>query len=202
MAGVWEGFALTTANYITLLRILLIPVFVGFAVYYARSVSNHERDETLRITAIAVFAIAALSDLVDGWVARRFNQQTRLGTILDPLADKLLLLAAVITLSMSGWPAPLPLWFVIVVLTREILSIALAFLVDQVAGKVSVKPHWTGKAATALLITTVGCSMIGWYNIVTWMAVAACVFTFTSGGIYIAGAIQQINAGENKQTPS
>ncbi len=193
---------MTTATYITLVRILLIPVFVGFAVYYARSVRIHEPDENLRIAAIATFAIAALSDLLDGWVARRFNQQSRLGAILDPLADKLLLLAAVITLSFSEWPAPLPLWFVIVVLTREFLSIAGAFLVDHVAGKVNIKPHWTGKAATALLITTAGCSMMDWDNVVFWMAVAACVFTFTSGGIYIAGAVQQINAGENKQIPS
>jgi cardiolipin synthase len=183
-------------------RILLIPVFVGFAVYYAHSVRIHEPDESLRIAAMVVFAIAALSDLLDGWVARRFNQCSRLGAILDPLADKLLLLAAVITLAVSDWPAPLPLWFVIVVLTREILSITGAFLVDHVAGKVSIKPHWTGKAATALLITTAGCSMIGWDNVVYWMAVVACIFTLTSGGIYIAGAVQQINAGENKQLPS
>ncbi len=193
---------MTTATYITLARILLIPVFVGFAAYYARSVRIHEPDENLRIAAIAIFAIAALSDLVDGWVARRFNQCSRLGAILDPLADKLLLLAAVITLSFSDWPARLPLWFIIVVLTREVLSIAGAFLVDHVAGKVSIQPHWTGKAATALLITTAGCSMIGWDNVVVWMAAIACIFTFTSGGIYIAGAVQQINAGENKQIPS
>ncbi|MCE9520177.1 MAG: CDP-alcohol phosphatidyltransferase family protein [Verrucomicrobia bacterium] len=193
---------MTTATYITLVRILLIPVFVGFAVYYAHSVRIHQPDENLRIAAIVTFAVAALSDLIDGWIARRFNQCSRLGAILDPLADKLLLLAAVITLSVSDWPAHLPLWFVIVVLTREILSIAGAFLVDHVAGKVSIKPHWTGKAATALLITTAGCSMIGWDQVVVWMAVAACVFTFTSGGIYIAGAVQQINAGENKQIPS
>ena len=192
---------MTTATYITLARILLIPVFVGFAVYYARSVRDHEPDESLRIAAISTFAIAALSDLLDGWVARRFNQRSRLGAILDPLADKLLLLAAVITLSFSEWPAHLPLWFVIVVLTREILSIAGAFLVDHVAGKVTIKPHWTGKTATALLITTAGCSMIGWDKVVIWMAAIACIFTFTSGGIYIADTVRQINAGENKPQP-
>ncbi len=193
---------MTTANYITLARILLIPVFVGFAVYYARSVTEHQPNESLRIAAVATFAVAALSDLLDGWIARRFNQRSRLGTILDPLADKLLLLAAVITLSFSAWPAHLPLWFVIVVLTREILSIAGAFLVDHVAGKVTIQPHWTGKAATALLIGTAGCAMIGWDRVVVGMAAVACAFTFASGAIYIAGAVRQMNAGENKQLPS
>lgn len=192
---------MTTANYITLARILLIPVFVGFAVYYARSVRNHEPDEHLRIAAIATFAIAALSDAVDGWVARHFNQRSRLGAILDPLADKLLLLAVVITLSFSEWPARLPLWFVIVVLTREILSITGAFLVDHVAGRVSIQPHWTGKIATALLLATAGCSMVGWDRVVLWTAAIACGFTFASGGIYIAEAVRQINAGEDNPTP-
>lgn len=191
---------MTTANYITLARILLIPVFVGFAVYYARSVRNHAPDEHLRVAAIVTFAVAALSDALDGWIARRFNQRSRLGTILDPLADKLLLLAVVITLSISEWPSHLPLWFVIVVLTREILSIAGAFLVDHVAGRVSIQPHWTGKAATALLLATAGCSMIGWDRVVVWMAAIACAFTFASGAIYIAEAVRQINAGEDNQT--
>jgi len=191
----------TTASYITLARILLIPVFVGFAVYYARSVAAHQADERLRIAAVTTFAIAALSDVVDGWIARRFNQQSRLGTILDPLADKLLLLTAVITLAFSDWPARLPLWFVIVVLTREILSIAGAFLIDQVAGRVTIRPHWTGKAATALLITTAGCAMIGWEKLVVPIAVAACLFTLVSGGIYIADTVRQINAGEKSHSP-
>jgi cardiolipin synthase (CMP-forming) len=108
----------------------------------------------------------------------------------------------VITLSFSEWPAHLPLWFVIVVLTREILSIAGAFLVDHVAGKVSIQPHWTGKAATALLITTAGCAMIGWDRVVIGLALLACAFTFSSGAIYIAEAVRQMNAGENKQMPS
>jgi cardiolipin synthase len=193
---------LTTANYITLTRILLIPVFVGFAVYYAHSIRDHAPDENLRLAAVVTFAVAALSDLLDGWVARRFNQRSRLGAILDPLADKLLLVAAVVTLSFSDWPSHLPLWFVIIVLTREILSIAGAFLVDHVAGNLSVQPHWTGKAATALLITTAGCAMIGWDQAVILIAATGCAFTFASGGLYIAEAVRQMHAGENIQKPS
>ncbi len=182
----------TTATQITLLRILMIPVFVGFAVYYARSIRDGEPDERMRIAAVTVFAIAALSDMLDGWVARRFNQFSRLGAILDPLADKLLLLAAVLTLAFSEWPARLPLWFVIVVISREILTIAGAFLIDHVAGKVEVHPHWTGKVATFILITTAGCAMMRWDQLVPWVAAVACAFTFVSGGIHLADAMRQM----------
>ena len=79
---------------ITILRILLIPVFIGLVIYYGESVREGAANESLRLWAAAVFGIAAISDAIDGWIARRFNQITRLGTILDPLADKLLMLAA------------------------------------------------------------------------------------------------------------
>ncbi|HEY2573157.1 MAG TPA: CDP-alcohol phosphatidyltransferase family protein [Verrucomicrobiaceae bacterium] len=193
---------MTTATYITLARILLIPVFVGFAIYYARSLREHQPDENLRLAAVITFAVAALSDLVDGWVARHFNQRSRLGAILDPLADKLLLVAAVITLAFSEWPVRLPLWFVIIVITRELLSIAGAFLIDHVAGKVSIHPHWTGKAATAFLITTAGCAMVGWDRLVIWLAAIGCAFTFTSGAIYIAESVRQMNDSEKEHGKS
>jgi len=190
----------TFATQITLLRILLIPVFVGFAVYYARSIHDGAPDERLRIAAVTIFAIAALSDMLDGWIARRFNQSSRLGSILDPLADKLLLLAAVLTLAFTEWPSRLPLWFVIVVITREILTIAGAFLIDQVAGKVEIRPHWTGKVATFMLITTAGCAMMRWDLLMTWVAVIACVFTFISCGIHIADALRQMQSPGEDQT--
>lgn len=192
---------MTTATYITLARILLIPVFVGFAIYYAHSVRDQQPDERLRIAALVTFAVAALSDVLDGWIARRFNQRSRLGSILDPLADKLLLVAVVVTLSFSAWPVELPLWFVIVVLTREILSIAGAFLIDHVAGKVRIQPHWTGKAATALLITTAGCSMVGWDRTVVWVAAIACAFTAASGVVYIRDAVRQMQDEDSLPPP-
>ena len=91
------------ANWITISRILLIPVFVGLALYYGKSAAAGQPVEAYRIAAVAVFLVACVSDFVDGWVARHFNQQTRLGSRLDPIADKGLVLAALITLSTS-WP--------------------------------------------------------------------------------------------------
>jgi cardiolipin synthase len=92
---------MTTANKITVVRILMIPAFVTMAIYYGESIHRGAPHEWMRFTAIAIFLIAAVSDGLDGYVARRYNQRSSLGVILDPLADKGLLLSGIITLSIS-----------------------------------------------------------------------------------------------------
>jgi CDP-diacylglycerol--glycerol-3-phosphate 3-phosphatidyltransferase/cardiolipin synthase len=191
--------AVTIATQITIMRILLIPVFVGFAIYYTRGVAADEPEEWLRYAAIAAFVIAALSDAVDGWVARRFRQESSLGRLLDPLADKLLLVAAVLVLTLSSWPAPLPLWFVIVLISREVLLTLGTYIVDHVVGKVHIRPHWTGKLATCLQILTVAGSMLHLKPLVLWAAVPATVFTAISGVIYFADGARQAKALPPKQ---
>jgi CDP-diacylglycerol--glycerol-3-phosphate 3-phosphatidyltransferase len=107
---------MTTANKITIARIFVIPLFVMMAIYYGRSVQAGEPEEWQRWSAVALFLIAAASDGVDGYIARRYNQRSRLGVILDPIADKGLLLAAIITLSVSNWRFELPVWFPVLVI--------------------------------------------------------------------------------------
>src|SRR5438045_8696995 len=84
---------MTTANKITILRILLIPFFVVQVLYYVKN-----GNETHRFLAILSFAVAAICDGVDGYIARRYNQRSELGAILDPLADKLLLVSGIVLL--------------------------------------------------------------------------------------------------------
>src|SRR2546423_9246126 len=116
---------MTTANKITVVRILLIPVFVTFAIYYGESVQRHEPLEWLRFAAIVVFLLAAVSDGLDGYVARRYNQRSTLGVILDPIADKGLLLSGIITLSLTNWnqlepeSGKFPAWFPVLVISRD-----------------------------------------------------------------------------------
>ncbi|MFZ4717045.1 MAG: CDP-alcohol phosphatidyltransferase family protein, partial [Chthoniobacterales bacterium] len=95
---------MTLPNQITIARILMIPVFVVLAIYYGKTVASGHPDEHLRMATIAVFLAAALSDGIDGWLARRFHLKSRLGAILDPIADKGLMLTAIITLSVTRWP--------------------------------------------------------------------------------------------------
>ncbi len=185
---------MTFATQITIVRILLIPVFVGFAIYYAQGTAAGESVEWLRYAAIATFALAALCDAADGWVARRFRQQSNLGRILDPLADKLLLVAAVLTLTFSSWPAPLPLWFVLVLVSREVLLSLGTYIVDHVVGKVHIQPHWTGKLATCLQILTVSAAMLRLDAVVIWFAIPATAFTAISALLYFADGARQAMA--------
>src|SRR5256884_1523070 len=145
---------MTTANKITLVRILMIPAFVTMAIYYGESIKRAEPLEWMRFTAIAIFLIAAVSDGLDGYVARRYNQRSSLGVILDPIADKGLLLSGVITLSISNWSeidpeyGRFPAWFPVPVITRDAVILVGAVVLHLLNGKGLVKPNWTGKVST------------------------------------------------------
>ncbi len=182
---------MTGATWITLFRILLIPVFVTFAIYYAEGAAEGHREEWLRYAAISAFVVAAVSDLVDGWVARHFRQESRLGRILDPAADKLLVVAAVLTLALSSWPARLPLWFVVVLISRETILAIGTYVVEHVAGRVEIEPHWSGKVATFLQICTIGASMLNLRGMIVGLALVAAVFTVFSAVLYVAEGIRQ-----------
>ena len=116
---------MTTANKITVVRILMIPAFVTMAIYYGESIQRGQPLEWQRFAAIAIFILAAVSDGLDGYVARRYNQRSTLGVILDPIADKGLLLSGIITLSLTNWSefepgsGKFPAWFPVLVISRD-----------------------------------------------------------------------------------
>lgn len=140
---------MTTANKITITRILLIPLFIMMAIYYGRSVERGTPLAWERWASIIIFVVAAASDGVDGYVARRFNQRSRLGVILDPIADKGLLLSGIITLSITHWAYRFPLWFPVLVIARDAIIVSGAIMLHFLNGSVRVKPSWVGKCATA-----------------------------------------------------
>ncbi len=188
---------MTTANQLTLLRILLIPVFIGFAVYYGQSCAAGAPEETWRWAAVATFILAAGTDGLDGWLARHRNQRTRLGTILDPIADKGLMISALLTLSLSAWPEKVPLWFPLLVITRDVLAIGGALLLAHFVGLRELSPHWTGKVATFGQITALGAVML---KFPPWFAQGAiwfaALFTFASGMVYLATALTMMKEAE------
>src|SRR6202171_3513085 len=147
---------MTTANKITIVRILMIPVFVALAIYYEQSIQRGDPLEWQRFAAITVFLLAAASDGLDGYVARRYNQRSSLGMILDPIADKGLLLSGIITLSISNWSqvdahyGKFPAWFPVLVITRDAVILIGSALLHVLNGTVRVRPSWTGKVATVL----------------------------------------------------
>ncbi len=183
---------MTTANKITIVRILLVPFFIVEVVYYLTN--GHELH---RLLAVLAFAVAALSDGLDGYVARRYNQRSELGAILDPLADKLLLVSAVVLLSFHNqrYLTPLPIWLTTIILSRDVLLLLGMAVIHFVCGKVRVRPHVLGKIATVLQMGAVLWTLFKWD--VRWLpgwTVGAAVFTSVSGLIYVLDGVRQLSA--------
>jgi CDP-diacylglycerol--glycerol-3-phosphate 3-phosphatidyltransferase len=192
---------MTTANKITVVRVLMIPVFVTMAIYYGQSIQRGQPLEWQRFTAIAIFLVAAVSDALDGYVARRYKQRSALGAILDPIADKGLLLSAIITLSISNWSdidpdyGRFPAWFPVLVITRDAVILVGAGILHLLNGKVQVKPSRTGKVATVLQMAAIAWVMLQLHFLpLLYVVIAAGVFTFISGIIYVMDGVRQLQA--------
>jgi CDP-diacylglycerol--glycerol-3-phosphate 3-phosphatidyltransferase len=183
---------MTTANKITIVRILLVPLFISQVLYYVET-----GNELYRLFAILCFGIAALSDGIDGYIARRYNQRSELGRILDPLADKLLLLSGIVLLSIANEPRlpHIPKWLTILVLSRDVLSILGAVIIHHVCGKVVVKPVFIGKIATVLQMACVIWGLFKWpAPYLYYLALAAAACTAISGIIYLFDGGRQLSA--------
>jgi CDP-diacylglycerol--glycerol-3-phosphate 3-phosphatidyltransferase len=169
------------ANKISILRILLIPFFIGSVVYY-KSENN-----MISYIPFAIFFVAVISDAVDGFIARRFNQKTELGTIWDPLADKLLIIAAFITLSFSqSIPSHLrlPPWLPIIVISRDVIIVLGTIIIHLIKGGVRIVPTILGKITTFLQMMTISAVLIKFpYSFAIWNLAGA--FTVISGANYI-----------------
>jgi len=189
---------MTWANRITIGRILLIPVFVGVLLYYAATDRAGTPDERLRIAAFVIFLVAAISDGVDGYLARHWNQRSRLGAVLDPLADKLLVFSALLSLSLVTYRSipPFPLWFCILIISRDAMLAIGALTLRYLHHHVEVRPHWTGKVATALVFVTICAALLKlpWITPLAW---AGGLFTFASAVFYVRDGLRQLSASEH-----
>jgi CDP-diacylglycerol--glycerol-3-phosphate 3-phosphatidyltransferase len=155
----------------------------------------------MRFTAIAIFLVAAVSDGLDGYVARRYNQRSSLGVVLDPLADKGLLLSGIITLSISNWSdidpdyGRFPAWFPVLVISRDAVILVGAMILYLLNGRVHVKPNWTGKVATVLQMVAIGWVMLQLQFLpLLSVVIAAGAFTFISGIVYVTDGVRQLQA--------
>jgi cardiolipin synthase len=175
------------ANWLTVLRIVLIPLFVLLLLYKRPGL------------ALVVFASAALTDMLDGYVARRRGSQTRLGAFLDPMADKLLLTAAFVTLTHLR---VLPAWITVVVISRDVILMMGALLIHMLGGRIYPRPTWAGKAATFFQILAVLAGMMARYfrpwgpnamvlSAFVWLA---AIFTIVSGLQYLVQGMRYLSA--------
>lgn len=187
---------MTTANKITILRILLIPFFVTETIYYVRT-----GNEIHRLAGVLLFGVTAASDGVDGYIARRYNQISELGRILDPLADKLLLVSGIVLLSFDNEPyfRQIPLWLTATIIGRDLLLAIGTLVIRSVVGKITVRPRITGKIATVFQMFVIIWILLHWdetfhgYLLQTWLF-GAGILTGVSGLLYVFDGMKQLSA--------
>lgn len=164
------------ANIISLLRLVSVPVFVWLVV------KDHLS------AAFWVFLAAAISDALDGIIAKKMNMQTTLGAYLDPIADKTLLVSAYIVL---GYKGMLPAWLVILVVSRDMLIVGGALLFEKLTGALTMQPIFVSKINTALqlllVLSVLGPTAFafGVSGVVPSLTLAVGLSALVSGGAYV-----------------
>ena len=194
-----SSLIVTVPNLLTVFRMVLIPVFVSL-LFYKRF-----------LLALVVFALAGVTDGLDGLLARRFNQKSQLGTILDPIADKLMLVTAFVVLTMrSVFPQPLPshlpvpFWVTVAVISRDVFILVGAAAINIVTGFRGFRPSMLGKINTTVQIVAIGVIMFaasvpygtGWYLPTIYAAVFS--FAVLSGAHYVFFVSKLVN--EDRRT--
>ena len=188
---------MTIPNYISIFRLMLVPVFVISLLDYA--------DTGTKLswwTAVAVYLVAAISDGVDGYIARRFKQRSELGAFLDPMADKLLLVSGLVVLSFSSKNLPqLPIWMIGMVFGRDLFLLLGFFVITYWCGKMKIQPHFISKCATVLQMVVVAWGVLSresgpvqpedW---LFWWYLVATVFTGATFLIYFPAGMKQVQA--------
>lgn len=163
------------ANKISIARVILIPFFIAAIAYSRMDI------------ALLFFIVAIISDGVDGFIARTQNQKTKLGTILDPVADKLLLISAFVCLSLAKSVPPelaLPPYVPIIVISRDVIIVIGSVMIHVITGDVKVTPSSVGKITTFFQMMTIVSVLVGFkFSYIVWNI--AIILTIISGIDYI-----------------
>jgi CDP-diacylglycerol--glycerol-3-phosphate 3-phosphatidyltransferase len=184
--------ALTLANKITIGRILLIPVFIVVLMYYT------PLHDEFRWIALGIYLIAEITDVIDGYIARRYYQKTKAGSILDPLADKLLMISALIVLYTVGekyaWAVRFPLWLVVAFVARDVILIVGGLLIQLRGSEMDIKPNIFGKMTAFLQVV---CVVTVFLQLdMAYIVCLVALFSGTvSGVIYMKEGIKVLNSG-------
>lgn len=175
---------MTVPNFITVLRFVLVPAIV-LAMLYGRM-----------DLAFAGFLIAGVSDGVDGFIARQFDQRSELGAWLDPVADKLLLVTVTVVLGMLGH---LPAWIIVLIVSRDVLIVGAVILQILFGNPMEVRPLMVSKANTVAQITMVTVALAGLGfglntgNVLTALIWLTALLTVTSGAAYLVTWLRFVN---------
>lgn len=175
------------ANRITIIRIILIPFFIAAVAYSRMDI------------ALVCFTLAVISDAVDGFIARTRNEKTQLGTILDPMADKLLLMSAFICLAVvRSIPDALrlPPYVPIIVISRDAFIVLGSIVVFFIKGDVEIRPSMAGKLTTFFQMMTIVSVLVRFrYSYVVWNI--AALLTIVSGIGYLLQGSRMLNGNQH-----
>jgi cardiolipin synthase len=183
---------LTAANQLTLLRLLLVPVFVLFMLY------------DMPGWALVTFAVGSATDAFDGLLARRLGQPTTLGAWLDPMADKLLVAAMLVMLTIPGFGQVnrLPVWLTVLVLSRDIAIVITVAIVNLAGRRQTFRPTFLGKAATAAYLVTGVVTLFANYlrarlTLVQWGVYISLGLTLASATQYVFRVARELAKGDD-----
>ncbi|MCK5306840.1 MAG: CDP-alcohol phosphatidyltransferase family protein [Candidatus Omnitrophica bacterium] len=177
---------MTLANKITSIRIMLTPFFILALINYS------PQKDFLRFIALGIFAVSAFTDFLDGYVARRFNQETASGRVLDVVADKIFLITAFVLLSLLlKLPLNVPVWVAVVIIGRDAVVILSIFIFHIITKRLYILPDITGKLSIAVEMLVIIAVLLNFkHSFVIWnLAVAlACL----SGIKYLVSGIRLV----------
>lgn len=184
---------MTYANQLTILRMAFVPVFLILVAY------GHPQG------SLAVFVAAGLTDLLDGFIARNFGQNSTLGELLDPIADKFLLVSSFIALTIQShvFELRIPLWLTITVISRDLLILISGLLIRLTLGNRRLRPSVLGKLTTALQLLTVFVVLLssltpGLESFFTLVTACALAMTVLSGLHYAVRGVRIIAEKEGE----
>ncbi len=177
---------LTPANQITILRLVFVPIFAILVI------GHHDAG------ALVVLTAAAASDVLDGIVARTFKQVTPLGMALDPIADKVMMSTAFITLSFRG---ALPWWLTIMVLSRDAAILILALLIILVAGYRPFRPTILGKSSTVIQVITLFAALSVLAHMPWVVPGVLRLFVFLAAAITVVSGLHYLVVVRNRYAP-
>ena len=183
--------SLTLANRLTIGRLLLVPFFIVAVLYY----SPHK--DYLRFTALGIFMAAVILDVLDGYVARKFGQETKAGEILDPLADKILLISAYICIykiSVLFDVVRFPIWLVVAVISRDVILLIGFTVIRLFNAHISINPTIWGKMTVFFQVVAVAGILMQWPVFsLSWYIIL--VLVIISGIDYILKGVKVLNSG-------
>ena len=181
---------LTVPNLLTLLRLLIIPFFVNASIH------------GLFTTAFILFVTAAVTDIIDGTIARLFNQRSRLGAMLDPAADKAMMICGYVVYTFHpGVSHRLPEWLTLVVFARDALIVLFAYLLYMRVRITRFPPSYAGKISTLVQAVTLACIIAvnsflpGLEKVAEALFLVALVATLSSGLDYLRRTGVMLEAG-------